>query len=166
VRPSHGEVVGSRIATSSFSGFSSISSLEKRTGASMSARPCIFMVEDSEDDILLITRAISRIDETIAVVVARDGEEALDFCSETNAADVSPFLMLLDLKLPKLGGEEVFAAFRTAAKTDRLPIIMMSSSTEHLDALAARGIGADGYLRKPLSSRKLAEYVQLYKPLS
>jgi two-component system, response regulator len=131
----------------------------------MSAKPCILMVEDNEDDILLITRAIGRIDETIEIVLARDGEEALDFCCGRKRADLCPFLMLLDLKLPKRGGEEVFASFRLATATHHLPIIMMSSSREHLDALAAQDVGADGYMRKPLCSRRLAEYVQLYRPL-
>jgi len=100
----------------------------------------ILLVEDNLDDEALTRRALRKILPLPLVVVARDGVEALDFIFGTGDYEgrdisISPNLVLLDLKLPKVNGLEVLRQLRANARTRTLPIVIFSSSTEEQDIL-------------------------------
>ncbi|HXI12850.1 MAG TPA: response regulator [Thermoanaerobaculia bacterium] len=112
----------------------------------------ILLVEDSADDVDLTLRAFRKTDSELEVIVARDGVEALD---KLAAADdhTLPALVLLDLKMPKMGGLDVLREIRKRPETRHLPVVMLSSSVQEEDVEASYASGANAYLRKPLDYR-------------
>ncbi len=116
----------------------------------------ILLVEDNPDDEALTLRALRKNNITNTVVVARDGVEALDFLFCTGSyADRDPRerprVVLLDLKLPRLDGLEVLRRIRADESTRRIPVVVLSASSEHPDINASYELGANSYVRKPIS---------------
>lgn len=115
----------------------------------------ILLVEDNADDEILALRALQRGEIPVAVVVARDGQEALDYLfAEGNYAGRDtlniPNLILMDLKMPKVGGLAVLQKMRGDQRTKYIPVVIMTSSREERDLLASYDLGANSYMRKPL----------------
>ena len=99
------------------------------------------------------------------LILARDGAEALDFQFATGAhagSDVSdlPQVVLLDLKLPKLDGLEVVRRIRADERTRLLPFVILTSSKEDRDMIEGYRLGANSYVRKPVSFDELIGAVQ------
>ena len=114
----------------------------------------ILLVEDNPDDEALTLRAVRK-HMPHRIVVARDGAEALEFlfCTGRYArrdASVSPLLVLLDLKLPKVNGLEVLRRIREDSRTRSVPVLIFTSSTEEQDILDSYRLGANSYIRKPV----------------
>ncbi len=99
------------------------------------------------------------------VVVASDGVEALEYMFGTgrhagrDARDV-PALVLLDLKLPKMGGIEVLRQIRDDQRTRYVPVVILTSSSEEEDIVASLENGANSYVRKPVDFGRFVEQVQ------
>ena len=99
------------------------------------------------------------------IVVANDGLEALDYLFATglhagrDARDV-PALVLLDLKLPKLGGIEVLRRVREDERTRFVPVVILTSSSEEEDIVASLQGGANSYVRKPVDFGRFVEQLQ------
>lgn len=115
----------------------------------------ILLVEDSQDDELLTLDALRSGAVTNPVEVVRDGAEALDYLfAQGNFAsrDVSqqPCVILLDLKLPKIGGVEVLRRIKTDERTRRVPVVVLTTSSEQEDIHNCFGNGANSYVRKPV----------------
>jgi two-component system response regulator len=108
----------------------------------------ILLVEDNPDDEMLALRAFSKNGIMNPVVVARDGQEALDYLG--NAANPMPEFVLLDLKLPKVAGLEVLKRIRADARTVMVPVIVLTSSLQDADLRSSYTLGANSYIRKPL----------------
>ena len=122
----------------------------------------ILLVEDNEDDVELTRRALRKNKLTNPLVVARDGQEALDmlFGNGTVEPIQAPAMILLDLKLPKVDGLEVLRRLRSDARTRFLPIIILTSSREDRDLLQGYTNGANSYVRKPVDFDQFAEAVR------
>ena len=128
----------------------------------------ILLVEDDEDQVLLAMRALRKHDivrEVDEVVVAGDGEEALDYIFGTGSyagrdTDVMPEFVLLDVKLPKVDGLQVLERLRDDERTALLPVILFSSSREHEDVVAGYRLGANSYVAKPANFEKFSEAMQ------
>ena len=120
----------------------------------------ILLVEDDPADREFVLWALKKNHVTNKTVLAGDGMEALDYLfgrGEPQAGrnpSALPVLVLLDLKLPKLGGLEVLKAIRADARTRTLPVIVFTSSSEEKDALISYCLGTNGYLCKPLDFEK------------
>lgn len=114
----------------------------------------VLVVEDSADDADLTVRALRSNGDNVEVVVVRDGVEALDYLfHENQRPDGSkglPNLVLLDLKLPKVGGIDVLRRIRSDPRTKLLPVIILSSSREEVDIVSGYREGANSYIRKPV----------------
>ena len=122
----------------------------------------ILLVEDNPDDELLALRALKKSGVPNEVVVARDGVEALDYLFARGphaGRDTSamPRLILLDLKLPKVDGLEVLRRIRASERTRLLPVVMLTSSAEERDLLQSYSLGANSYVRKPVSFTEFVE---------
>jgi two-component system, response regulator len=125
----------------------------------------ILLVEDDEDQVVLAMRALRKhgiVAEVDEVVVAGDGEEALDylFAKGTYAGrdpDLVPEFVLLDLKLPKVDGLEVLERMREDERTKLVPVIVVSSSREHADVVAGYELGANSYVAKPANFERFSE---------
>src|SRR5271170_5190059 len=95
----------------------------------------IMLVEDSADDVELTLRAFQKSKVLNEIVVIRDGVEALDYLFGTGAhagpePKAMPEVILLDLKLPKIGGLEVLRRLRAEERTRRIPVVVLTSSNE------------------------------------
>jgi CheY-like chemotaxis protein len=128
----------------------------------------ILLIEDNPDDELLTLRALKKNNVTGEVVVARDGAEALDYLFATGEyagrdTSVMPQLILLDLKLPRIGGLEVLRRLRADERTRLLPVVILTSSKEMQDMLDGYGSGANSYIRKPVNFEQFVRAVEQLK---
>ena len=128
-------------------------------------RKVILLVEDNTDDEALTLRALSRNNIGNEVIVARDGEEAVEwlFCTgryEKRDARDQPALVLLDLKLPKLDGLEVLRRIREHPDTRLVPVVILTSSREEQDRLHGYLNCANSYIRKPIDFAHFVEAVR------
>ena len=128
-------------------------------------RKVILLVEDNADDEALTLRALTRNNIGNEVIVARDGEEALDwlFCTgqyQSRDPRQQPALVLLDLKLPKVDGLEVLKRIRDHVDTRVVPVVILTSSREEQDRLRGYLNGANSYIRKPIDFAHFVEAVR------
>jgi two-component system, response regulator len=125
----------------------------------------ILLVEDNQDDMDLALHALKREKLANNIFVARDGEEALDFLFCRGAFthrsfDHPPKLVLLDLKLPKVDGMEVLKQVKSDPRTRTIPVVIMTSSKEERDLVAAYNLGANSYIQKPVDFDQFRETVK------
>jgi two-component system, response regulator len=131
----------------------------------MGSEKVILLVEDNRDDEALMLRALKKNSIGNEVVVARDGEEALDFLFGTGAhagrdTTVLPQFMLLDLNLPQMSGLDVLRSIRTDERTKLLPVVVLTSSKEDEDIIKSYSLGANSYVRKPVDYAQFNEAVK------
>lgn len=132
-------------------------------GGSGTAEPVdILLVEDHPGDIRLTKEAFEegRIENTLHVV--EDGDEALDFIFQRNEyADAPrPDLILLDLYLPTMDGDEVLEELRGDPETQTIPVVVLTSSDSEADMVETYGHGANAYLTKPVDPEGFIEAIQ------
>jgi len=119
----------------------------------------ILLVEDNPDDVELTLRALKKNNIANEVIVARDGQEALDFLLGQDGRDL-PEVVLLDLKLPKVDGLEVLRRVRDKERTKLLPVVVLTSSNEDRDIVSSYNLGANSYIRKPVDFEQFIEAVK------
>ena len=122
----------------------------------------ILLVEDNASDEALTLRAFKKSNFVNPIVVARDGQQALDylFARGPHAGRELPQVVLLDLKLPKVDGLDVLKALRADARTKLLPVVVLTSSNEERDLLNSYSLGANSYVQKPVDFGQFAEAVR------
>ena len=123
----------------------------------------ILLVEDNPDDEFLTRDALRTGGVLHDVVVARDGAEAVDWIFSAERLDSVPQLpdlVLLDLKLPKMSGFDVLERIRGHASTRGLPVVILTSSSEHQDIQRSYSTGANSYVRKPVNFAEFVRAVQ------
>jgi two-component system, response regulator len=130
----------------------------------MKEQRLILLVEDNDDDVELTLRALRRNRVANRVDVVRDGAEALEYLFATGSyagRDMrdTPNLVLLDLKLPKVGGLEVLERLRGDPRTRRLPVVILTSSNVESDLARSYDLGANSYIRKPVDFTQFMEAV-------
>jgi CheY-like chemotaxis protein len=125
----------------------------------------ILLVEDNPDDEALTVRALRKNNIGNKLQVVRDGAEALEFIFCTGAyADRdlhdTPQVILLDLKLPKVDGLEVLRRIRADERTQRQPVVILTSSNEQQDLVNSYNLGVNSYVRKPVDFNEFIEAVR------
>jgi len=113
----------------------------------MTTDQSILLVEDNDDDAELTLMAFKTQRISNSMVRVRDGVEALDYLRDCKEL---PAVVLLDLNLPRLHGIEVLKAIRAEERTKHLPVVVLTSSDEEKDRLAAYSHFANSYVRKPV----------------
>ena len=132
------------------------------------SKTTILLAEDDENDVMLIKRAFSKSHVVNPIACVANGEEAVAYLSGQGSygdrgTHPLPFMMLLDLKLPRLSGHEVLKWLRTQNNgLKRLPVVVLTSSREPADINRAYELGANSYLVKPVV---FEEFTALLKQL-
>lgn len=124
----------------------------------------ILLCEDNKRDADLTIRALKKKNLANNVVWVKDGEEALDYLfarSEysNRAIKDKPRVVLLDLKMPKVGGMEVLEEIRSHPETEHIPVVVMTSSQEETDIVRSYDLGVNSYIVKPVDFKKFMEAV-------
>ena len=126
----------------------------------------ILIVEDDPNDVELTLTALEDYNLTNEVVVARDGEEALDYLYSRGTfrmrTNDNPAVLLLDLKLPKVDGLEVLRTIKADAKLKLIPVVVLTSSREERDMIESYKLGVNAYVVKPVDFH---EFVNAIKEL-
>ena len=125
----------------------------------------ILLIEDDPDDRELTRRALKKNNLCNELVVAHDGEQALDYLFGTGSyegRDISamPQVVLLDLGLPKVDGFEVLERLRSDERTSRLPVVILTSSAEEQACVESYSRGANSCVRKPVDFLEFHAAVQ------
>jgi two-component system response regulator len=114
----------------------------------------ILLVEDSDADAEMTTRSIRKGNVVNRLVRVRDGVEALDFVFREGAysqrSGGNPRLILLDLKMPRLGGIDVLRRLKADQTTKTIPVVVFTSSAEEKDVVESYQLGVNSYLVKPV----------------
>jgi two-component system response regulator len=125
----------------------------------------ILLIEDNPSDIALAKRALERARIVNQLVVAQDGQEALDYLFGAGAfqnrdpTDI-PMLTLMDMKLPKVSALDVLRRIRSDARTRRIPVVILTTSNEEQDIAAGYDLGVNSFIRKPVDFNQFAHVVE------
>ncbi len=126
----------------------------------------LLLVEDNPDDEALAKRALKKAHSDSEIVVARDGQEALDFLFglgkfQQRDHAIQPQVVFLDINLPKVNGLEVLKALREDERTASLPVVILSSSDENSDISKAYALGANSYINKPVNFNEFCRQIDI-----
>ncbi|MFQ5885090.1 MAG: response regulator [Thermoplasmata archaeon] len=130
----------------------------------------IILVEDSPNDAILALRALEKSKLNNKVLVTSGGEDTLDYLLargdyEGRDEIIVPDLILLDLKMPKVGGLEVLKQLRADDRTKFIPVVVFSSSKADQDLMESYNLGVNSYVRKPVEAkefRRVVEEIEYY----
>jgi len=126
----------------------------------------ILLVEDDPKDVELTLTALDEYNLANEVVVASDGEQALDYLyyrgKFMRRAPENPAVLLLDLKLPKVDGLEILKQIKADEKLRRIPVVVLTSSREERDMVTSYELGVNAYVVKPVDFH---EFVNAIKEL-
>ncbi len=124
----------------------------------------ILLVEDNTSDAELCLRALKKHNLANKLFWVKDGAEALDYIFATGAyADRNmedlPHVILLDLRLPKVDGLEVLKKLKSDERTQSVPVVILTSSTEDVDTVKSYKLGANSFVSKPVRFEEFAKVV-------
>ena len=125
----------------------------------------ILLVEDNPNDLALTLRAFQKNNLANHIHVVRDGAEALEFIFCTGAyanrnIENGPKVILLDLKLPLVDGLEVLRRIKADPRTQRIPVVVLTSSREERDIVESYRLGVNSYIVKPVDFEQFTEAVR------
>lgn len=120
--------------------------------------PFILLAEDNRADVYLVRRSFHEHGIDLELRTVKDGEEALHFVAQIGSQYACPRLVLLDLNLPKVSGNEVLERLRAHAECKDVPVIVLTSSDSPTDRENVTRLGARAYFRKP---SELDRFMQL-----
>jgi chemotaxis family two-component system response regulator Rcp1 len=113
----------------------------------------VFLVEDNPADVLLVRVALSQVPFPLKLLVAKDGEQALEMLS---SPDFQPQLIILDLNMPRVDGQAVLQQYQQK----KVPIVIFSSSQNKVEVQKALELGAREYVQKPIGFEPYADAVR------
>jgi len=124
----------------------------------------ILLIEDNRNDAELILESLEGLDHGVRVLAINDGAEAVDYIfGAVNSSEKRrgrlPKLILLDLKLPKVGGLEILKLIKSDERTMHIPVAIFTSSGESQDRKESYTRGANSYIVKPLDADMFSRYV-------
>jgi len=125
----------------------------------------VLLVEDNMDEAELALRELKRHNLANDLLHVHDGEEALEFIFGTGryeGRDVlePPKVILLDLKMPKVGGIEVLQKIREDERTRRIPVVVLTSSSHEKDITDSYDLGVNSYILKPIDFQKFSQSIK------
>jgi len=129
--------------------------LDAAARAGAGVRKVILLVEDNDDDVALTRRAFDKHGLANDIVVAIDGQQALDMLLAP--APLVPQVVLLDLNLPRVSGLEVLRRMRADPRTELLPVVVLTSSDQDRDVIESYRLRANSFVRKPVDFLEFVE---------
>ena len=125
----------------------------------------ILIVDDSPKDIELTVSALGENHLANEIIVAEDGEEALEYLYRrgkfSEYVKGNPALILLDIKMPKMDGIEVLKIIRADENLKSIPIVMVTSSLEERDLVKSYSLGANAYVVKPIDIMQFIDAIKV-----
>ena len=128
----------------------------------------ILLVEDNPDHVLLIKEALAVNNIINEIRVVESGEDALDYLSRRGeyadpATSPRPTLVILDLKLPKMDGQDVLKTIKSDPGLKRIPVIVLTTTSQEEEIVKSYKNGANSYITKPIDPEKFFEKIKSFK---
>lgn len=125
----------------------------------------ILLVEDNPGDIRLTREAFKEQSIANELHIARDGGEALDFLFQRNAYTDAPQpdIILLDLNLPRINGDEILDEIRSDERLNKIPVIVLTSSQAEEDVIRSYELQANAFLTKPVDPIEFIETIRTFR---
>jgi CheY-like chemotaxis protein len=125
----------------------------------MKSQKPILLVEDDRVDAMTVKRALKEIKVTNTLIVVGNGEEALEYLRDENSE--KPCIILLDLNMPRMGGLEFLEIAKQDELLKRIPVIVLTTSTEEQDKLSSFELCVAGYMIKPVDYQQFVEAIRV-----
>lgn len=132
----------------------------KATEMSQMRQRSILLVEDNQTNVLLIRRAIGKVERNIQIQAVENGEAAVHYLQAKrtqSSSEVMPDLVLTDIKMPRMNGMELLAWIKQQPEWANLPVVILSSSGDPEEIDQAMELGATSYIIRPGSTSELVE---------
>lgn len=118
----------------------------------------ILLVEDDQVDVMTVKRALKEIKVNNPVVNPENGEEALKYLRDP--ASEKPCIILLDINMPIMNGIEFLQVMKHDAQLKRIPVVVLTTSSEQQDKINSFDLGVAGYMAKPVDYRQFVEIMR------
>ncbi len=125
-----------------------------------SPSPTILIVDDDEGHAILIRENLEAAGLRNRMVHFRDGQAILDFFAQLVVTDADSFLLLLDIRMPKVDGIEVLRRLKADATLNRLPVIMLTTTDDTREVERCYALGCSVYIQKPVDYDRFAEAIR------
>jgi CheY-like chemotaxis protein len=125
----------------------------------------VLLAEDNPGDVFLIRRALDGQPLLYELILAKDGEEAINYLEQAATGARKIDLLLLDLNLPRHDGAEVLAYLRSHSSLANVPVVLLTSSDSPQDRERCLSLGASRYFQKPSNLTAFMEIGQIAKQL-
>ncbi len=130
----------------------------------MGVPPGLLLVEDNEDDVFLMLRALKHAQLDLPVETIADGQRAMEYLANRGVdGNPLPLFAFLDINLPQISGLELLTWIRARPETRSLIVIMLTTSNHPTDIRRAYELGANSYVMKPASYEQLLEFAKSFK---
>lgn len=122
----------------------------------------ILLVEDNQGDIILTKRAFKEAKMANELIIATSGEEAIRILrnDEGLTPPPRPDLILLDLNLPQMSGQDVLQIVKNSPELRTIPVVILSSSSAEQDVLKVYNLHSNGYITKPVALEGFKAVIQ------
>ncbi|MFM8335974.1 MAG: response regulator [Opitutaceae bacterium] len=126
----------------------------------MTPQPTILIVDDDEGHAILIRENLEAAGLTNRIRHFRDGQAILDFLFKDSPAVGESFLVLLDIRMPKVDGIEVLRRIKADAKLRKLPVIMLTTTDDSREIVRCHELGCNVYMQKPVDYDRFSEAIR------
>lgn len=116
------------------------------------------LIEDDEDDQEIFTLALKTVDDSIRIIAAFDGPEAMEKLRAPGRENVD--FIFLDLNMPRMSGKQVLAELKKDAALKNIPVIIYSTSSDASDKEETKRLGAEAFITKPPYMKDLTEILR------
>ncbi len=121
----------------------------------------VLYADDDTDDLDLVQEAFLRFNDTVELIVLKDGSQLLSCLSKLHDEEIAPCLILLDINMPVMNGKEVLKKLKDMEVYASIPVVLFSTSSQPEDIGFARNYSA-GFITKPLNKSQMQQVTELF----